>query len=161
MRRSHRSCLVVACVALAVSMAAPPAGGTQKTPKSCKLLKVSKIEQVLGAPATVAEDAGLSVSAGADSCGYDVAPGLGQPGGALVVVTHYKGALADGIAAEFAPRAERLAGGAVWDPQSEVAYVVKKGKVVGVSVTYTSSDPPASELQPEAAKLAKAAARRA
>jgi hypothetical protein len=148
-------------MALLVSALAPAPAAGDPTPRSCKLLKLAKVERVLGAPATVADDAGLSVAAGADSCGYDVAPGLGEPGGALVVVTHYRGPLADGIAAEFGPRAEKLGGGVVWDPTSAIAYVVKKGKVVGVSISYTSNDPPAIEVQPQAAKLAKAAARRA
>ena len=70
-------------------------------------------------------------------------------------------AVADGIASEFESRAEKLGGGVVWEPLVEVAYVVRPGKLVGVSISYTSSDPPATELKPEAKKLVKAAARRA
>jgi hypothetical protein len=127
--------------------------------KACKLLKPAAIEKVLGAPAARSDTEGTQV-AGAESCGYDVAPGLGEPGGALVVVSYFSGPVASGVGADIKTRAEAISHGAVWDPLVDAAYVIKSKRVVGVSVTYTSSDPPAEELKPEMAKLAKAAFKR-
>ncbi len=165
MRRSpraaaHLSLALLASLAVLVAGAAVPAAAGSGSRKACKLLKPAQIEKVLGAPAAKSDVEGTQV-AGAESCAYDVGPGLGEPGGALVIVTYYSGALAKGIGADIKTRAEPLSEGVVWDPLVAGAYVVKPKKVVGVSVSYTSSDPPADQLQPETATLTKAASKRA
>ena len=155
-RRPLAAVVVVAASALALGL---PAGAVSTT-KTCKLLKAAKVAKVLDAPAAVDPDGGDGPASGIGTCSYDVGPGLGEPGGALVIVTYYTGALADNTAAEFKSRATSLSKRVVWEPNLEVAYVVKKGKLVGVNIAYTSSDPPATELQDEAAALARAAAAR-
>jgi hypothetical protein len=156
----RRSIAVLALLA-AIALGVHDPAGAASSPKICKALRTATIEKVLGAPAKVDRDAQGTQIASAQSCAYSVGPGLGEAGGGLVILTSYKGGVADGIAAEFEPRATSLGKGVVWEPTLEVAYVVKKGKVVGINITYTSSDPPSSELQDEAAKLARAAAKRA
>jgi hypothetical protein len=165
MHRSHRaaahlSLAVFASAALLVAGATRPAAAGSGSRKACKLLKPAQIEKVLGAPAAKSDLEGTQV-AGAESCSFDVGPGLGEPGGAHVVGTYYAGPIARGIGADIKTRAEPLSKGAVWDPLISGAYVVKPKKIVGVSVSYTSSDPPADELQDEMAKLAKAGSKRA
>jgi hypothetical protein len=153
--------LVPVAVATLVAVGSPLPSGAAAAPKACKLLKGAAIRKVLGAPAKVDPDAQGTQIGGAESCAYAVGDGLGEPGGGLVVLTHYTGGVADGIASEFEPRVTPLGKGVVWDATLDVAYVVKKGNVVGVNITYTSDDPPSAELQSEAAALARAAAKRA
>lgn len=157
---THAPLALLVSVTVCVAGAATPAAAGSGSRKACTLLKPAQIEKVLGAPAAKSDVEGTEV-AGAESCSYDVGPGLGEPGGALVTVTYYSGALAKGIGADIKTRAEPISKGVVWDPLVAVAYVVKPKQVVGVSVSYTSSDPPADQLMPETAKLAKAAAKRA
>jgi hypothetical protein len=144
------------CVLLAV--AAGPAFAKSGS-KACKLLKPAQIEDTLGAPAKRSTAQGTQV-AGAESCAYDVGPGLGEPGGGLVVITYYSGPIASGVGSDIKSRAERLTGSAVWDPLIEVAYVVKSKKIVGVAVSYTNQQPSTEELKPAMAELATAAAKR-
>jgi len=147
-------------VVVAVVVGASPVAAGSGSSKACKLLKPAQIEKVLGAEAQRSDTEGTQV-AGAESCAFDVGPGLGEPGGALVVVTYYSGPIVQGIGADLETRAEALTKGVVWDPLVEVAYVVKPKKIVGVNVAYTSGDPSTEELMPDVAKLAKAAAKRA
>ncbi len=149
-----------AVVAVVTVVAASPAAAGSGSRKACKLLKPAQIEKVLGAEAQRSDTEGTQV-AGAESCAFDVGPGLGEPGGALVVVTYYSGPIVSGIGGDLESRAEPLTKGVVWDPLVEVAYVVKPKKIVGVNVSYTNRDPSTEELMPDMAKLAKAAAKRA
>ena len=146
--------------AVLVVAGAGPAGAGSGNAKACKLLKPAQIEKVLGAPAAKSDVEPTQV-AGAESCAYDVGPGLGEPGGGMVIVSYYSGPIAQGIGADLETRAEPVSKGVVWDELIAGVYVVKPKKIVGVSISYTSNDPPAEELKPEAAKLVKAASKRA
>jgi hypothetical protein len=157
MRRGSWS-LCVGVLALQVALIAAPAGAA-KARNACKLLKPAQITKVLGAPAARSDVAGAAV-AGGESCAFDVGPGLGEPGGGMVVVTYYSGALAKGFATDVKTRSQPLTKGAVWDPDIESAFVIKRDSVTGVNVSYTSDSPSTEELKPQMAKLAKAAAKR-
>lgn len=161
-RRTAATALLPALLlsAALVTATASPARAGSSSRKACKLLKPAQIEKVLGAPAAKSDAEGTQV-AGAESCAFDVGPGLGEPGGALVIVTYYSGPIARGIGADIETRAEPISKGVVWDPLISGAYVIKPKKIVGVSVSYTSDDPPPDELRPETAELTKAAAKRA
>jgi hypothetical protein len=164
MHRSRRAATypfpaLLLAVAVLVAAAASPAAAGSGSRKACKLLKPKQIEKILGAEAQRSSVEGTQV-AGAESCAYDVGPGLGEPGGGLVVVTYYSGPIAPGIAADVETREEPLAKGVVWDPLVEVAYVIEADKVVGVNVSYTKRDPSTEELKPDMAKLARAAFKR-
>jgi hypothetical protein len=155
----HLLSALLLSIAVVVTAAASPVAAGSGSRKACKLLKPKQIEKVLGAEAQRSKVEGTQV-AGAESCAFDVGPGLGEPGGGIVVVTYYSGPIAPGIAADVETREEPLAKGVVWDPLVEVAYVIKADKVVGVNVSYTNRDPSTEELRPDMAKLARAAFKR-
>lgn len=104
----------------------------KKKATSCSLLTASQIEEVVGTTVTGPGDAGTLDIA----CSYDIGPGLGDPGGGMVIVQYYSGRLGKGVWSAAKANGEKV-GKYYWDPTAEILTGAKKGKVVGMSVTYT------------------------
>jgi hypothetical protein len=122
---------------------------------ACKVLKTKQMTKVLGQPVS---GPGTPTT---NACGFDVGPGLGEPGGGLVTVILYRGQLAKSIWAGIEPSTEAIPGTkARYEEEQETAYVNKKKGLVGINLAFTSDDPPSSELRTEAGKLATAASKR-
>lgn len=155
--RSRGLGAVGALVALLVvtTLAAPAAFA--KRPKACRLLKPAQMEKVLGQPVT-----GPTATGAANlSCSFDLGPGLGESGGALVTVQHYKGVLARNVYSAIKQTAEQVTGPKLlWDAGSGIAYGYRKGKLTAVSVTYTDSALVGEEFKAMVVQLAKLAANR-
>jgi len=160
--RDRVSAVVIgAMLVVASSVAASPAGAAKKS-KSCKLLKSAQIEKVLGA-----EVSGPGNSGSLDACDFDVGPGLGSPGGGLVIVQYYeKGPLANGVFSAMKNGAEglepgvRVPGTKVWFTPTTGAWVKKKGQLANVSLSYTGTEPTAEATQDVVVELVELAAKR-
>jgi len=158
-----RAAGVVAAVVLALALVAGagPAGAAKK-PKSCTLLKAAQIAKVLEVDVT-----GPGNSGSLDACDFDVGPGLGSPGGGLVIVQYYgKGPLANGVFSAMKDGAEglepgvRVPGTKVWFTPTTGAWVKKKGKLANVSLSYTGTEPTAEATQDVVVELVELAAKK-
>lgn len=154
--------VVAVVLGLALVVGAGPAGAAKK-PKSCTLLKAAQISEVLGADVSGPGGAGTLDIA----CDFDVGPGLGEPGGGILIVQYYeRGPIASGVYSAMKDGAEglepgvRVPGTKVWFTPTTGAWVKKKGQVVNVSLSYTLSDPPAEATQDVVVELTELAAKK-
>ena len=155
--RSARRSAFAVVLAVSLAFVGFDNAGAAKKPTSCTILKATQIAKVLGEPVTGPNEAGTLGIA----CDFDIGEGLGEPGGGIAIVSYYDKGLAKGVFASIKSAGEKVAGTkAWWDATAESAMVHKKGKLVGVSLTYTSSTPSTAELQPKMAALALLAAKK-
>ena len=160
--RNRVQVVVVAMVVALVLAGAGPAVAAKKKPKSCTLLKSAQISEVIEGEVT-----GPNGSGTFDACDFDVGPGLGRPGGGILIVQYYeKGPVATAVFSAMKDGAEgfepgvRVPGTKVWFTPTTGAWTKKKGQAVNVSLSYSSDDPSAAATQDAVVALTELAAKK-
>lgn len=138
----------MATLALGLGMVTTPPAGAAKKPTACTILASGAIAKIVGAPVSAGDP-----GSGGYGCGFDVGPGLGEPGGGLVVLQLYTGPMASSIFS--AAKSGEKVGKVYWDPLTGIATANKKGVTIGASYSITGTK--AAEHKDQAIALVEAA----